>query len=403
MPGRFGPFRLERLLGRGGMAEAFLAVRPEQPAERLVVKRVRADFAYNPAYLKRLVLEAQVASRLAHPNLVRLREFGRVGDCHYIEMDQIRGHSLHRLVERSFDIGFQWSVEAALHLGMGMLEGLAAMHRVRDDDGHPRPMLHRDVTPANVIIGLNGDPVIIDFGIAKDVNGPSITLPGQVIGTMRYMAPEHRRCEYIDPRADVFSVSVVLFELLTGQHPWPPLVGMKELLRTSFDPPRISPEAAARIPPPVLDGVMKGLACAAEDRWADAEEMRAALAPYRAPVASGRAAVHGEIAHLDLPRDEELTTPVVDLMPEDDDEREVMWTADGVVLGLCPSERPDELEKLPTGNIAVLDIPPLPPRRDEGVSFEAAERAALRSPWAVPMAAAAAVLVAGVSAVWWLG
>lgn len=384
------------------MSEAFLAVRPDRPDEPLVIKRVRAAFAYRPAYLKRLVLEAQVASRLAHPNLVRLREFGRVGDCHYIAMDQVRGHSLHRLLERSFEAGYQWSVEAALHLGMGILEGLAAMHRVEDDDGHARPMLHRDVTPANVIVGLDGDPVIIDFGIAKDVNGPSITLPGQVVGTMRYMAPEHRRCEYIDPRADVFSVSVVLFELLTGRHPWPPLVGMKELLRTSFDPPPIAPEAAARIPRPVLEVVLKGLACAADDRWADAEEMRAALAPFRAPAPQGRLAVHAEIAYLDMPRDEDLTTPVVDMRPAEDEEREVMWTADGAVMGLCASERPEDLDRLPTGKVAVLDIPPLPPRRDEGVSFEAAEKAALRSPWAVPMAAAVA-LAAGVGAAWWLG
>lgn len=397
------------------MAEAFLVTRQDRserrstgpvdarriPPERelLVLKRIRPDFAHEEAYLRRFVLEAQVASRLEHPNLVRFREFGRVGLCHYIVMEFVRGHSLHRILEKSFEVGVRLPPEAALYLGTGLLDGLSAMHRVRDDDGAPRPMLHRDVTPSNVIVNLDGDPVIIDFGIAKDVNGPAITLPGQVIGTARYMAPEHRRCEYIDARADVFSASVVLFELVVGRHPWPPLKGMKELLRTTFDPPEIPAELFEILPRGILDVIGKGLRCQSEDRWADAEDMRAALKRAAAgwlDPERGRAAVRAFVDALELPLDEALTRPVIDIEPVKADRAEVMWTASGKIE---PRSVPSAA--LDTGPLdaSVLTIPPLPPRRDIGVDFSEAEAAALGNPLArlIPWALAGIVSAVGVA------
>lgn len=389
------------MLGRGGMAEAFLARRREDAEVPVVLKRIRPDFAHSEAYLRRFVLEAQVASRLVHPNLVRFREFGRVGECHYIVMDHVRGHSLHRLFEKSFPRSLRLSPNAALHLGTGLLEGLSAMHKVLDDDGKPRPMLHRDVTPGNIIVDLEGDPVLIDFGIAKDVNGPSITLPGQVIGTARYMAPEHRRAEYIDPRADVFSASVVLYELLVGQHPWPPLKGMRELLRTAFDPPEIPAEVRQELPDSVLSVVFRGLACAPEDRWADAEEMARALrrAIPKPDPELGRSAVRAWVDHLALPVDEALTRPVIDLQPPEGDDEEVMWSSCGrVARGPVTNESADAI----AARSAVLTIPPLPPRRDEGVDLDEATAAAFgRTPHSVvPLALAG--LAAGAACIAWL-
>lgn len=358
------------------MAEAYLAKRAGEQGETVVLKRMRPDFADSQAFLRRFVLEAQVASRLAHPNLVRFQEFGRVGDCHYIVMDHVRGHSLHRLMDKSFEVGARLSPAGALHLGTGLLEGLSAMHRV-EDKGHPRPMLHRDVTPSNVIVDPGGTPVLIDFGIAKDVNGPSITLPGQVIGTARYMAPEHRRAEYIDARADVFSVSVVLFELFFARHPWPPLRGMKELLRTTFDPPELSEELRRTVPPTILSILTRGLSCAPEDRWADAEHMRRALqkaAKDTVDLTSGPSEARQWIRSLRLPRDEALTSPVIDHSPPEGREQEVMWSASGSVGNVPSTVVEAEIDS------AVLTIPPLPPRRDAGVDLVLAEAEALGRP-----------------------
>ena len=379
------------------MAEAFLASRHDAPEHQLVVKRIRPDYAENESFLRRFFFEAQVASRVHHRNLVPFVELGRVGDCHYLAMEPVHGHSLHRLLERAFERGEPLPHAAALHLGLGMLDGLAALHRATDDDGHPRPILHRDITPSNVIVDHEGEAVIIDFGIAKDIDGPSLTLPGQVIGTARYMAPEHRKSEWMDARADVFSVSVVLFELLTGRHPWPPLQGMRELLRTSFDPPEIDDEIRALVEPELLEVVMRGLSCHAEDRWADAETMRQALGADPNPEL-GRAAVRDWVEAQKLPTDAKLTRPVVDLRPPEGEVARVMWSADGSVSDMpSPIPSPDAI----LARSSVLVVPPLPPRR-ERVDLAHAEAAALGAPMSRRVQWMLACLIAGLAGAWWL-
>ncbi len=358
----FGSYQLDRLLGRGGMAEAFVAYHSGRGGgPPLVLKRIRADFAEDEEYLRRFVLEAQVASRLKHRNLARFKEFGRVGDCHYLVMDMVHGHSLHRLLDPIFRNDAPPPLSVALTIGAGVLDGLAVMHAVTDEQGHARPMLHRDVTPSNVIVSDEGHSVIIDFGITKDVMGPSITLPGKVIGTARYMSPEHRKAEYIDPRADVFSASVILFELLTGQHPWPPLSTMKELLRVTFDPPQIISEAGVAVPSKIMDVVLRGLANDPTDRYTDAAHMARALRASAKKCEVGLS-VNEEVTQwvdtLGLLIDEDLSQPVLDLA-NSGGEAEVMWTSSG---GLSTGELSPEDPTLSPSE--ALSIPPLPPRRE---------------------------------------
>ncbi len=360
------------------MAEAYLGFRAgESPDHSIVLKRVRPDLASDPEYHRRFVLEAQVASRLSHPNLVRFQEFGRVGDCHYIAMDHVRGYSLHRLLDPVFKSTEGPQTPAAISIGAGILDGLGAMHTVRDETGEPRPMLHRDVTPKNVIIDHEGRPVIIDFGITKDVMGPAITLPGRVIGTARYMAPEHRKAEYIDTRADVFSASVIIYELLTAQPPWPPMEGMKELLRFTFDPPVVPPAAAERIPQDVLQVVLKGLECEPKQRWANAYQMSEALrgcACYADVMGEGPQAVQRWIAALGVPPDETLSTPVLDHLGEG--ATEVAWSSTGALTsGELPSQDPND-----GVSAKVLAVPPLPPRRDAALATEDLEALAIPPP-----------------------
>ncbi|NJK89587.1 MAG: serine/threonine protein kinase, partial [Myxococcales bacterium] len=278
MSERFGPFVLRRLLGRGGMAEAFLASNERDPSEVFVLKRIRPDHADRAEYQHRFVLEAQVVSRALDEHLVRFREFGRVGECYYLTMDQVRGHSLHRVFEPIFTSRKLPPLAVSAHLGLGLFRGLGALHRVKDEAGAPRPMIHRDVTPKNVIVSEAGEAVLIDFGIAKDMYGPSITVPGQWIGTARYMAPEHRRGEFIDARADVFSASVICFELFTGEHPWPPETSLRELLKTSFDAPEISRDVRERGALGRPRGACyEASRCDPDERWPDAGAAAAAL------------------------------------------------------------------------------------------------------------------------------
>lgn len=353
----------------------FIATRRDDPsAHPLVVKRIRADLAGNEEYLRRFVLEAQVASRLSHQNLVRFREFGRVGSCRYIAMDQVRGYSLHRVIDRVFEKKAPPPLPVALHLVAGILDGLAAMHDVRDDEGRPRPMIHRDVNPKNVIVGADGRPVIIDFGITKDMLGPSLTLPGKVIGTARYMAPEHRRAEYVDARADVFSVGVIMFELVLARHPWRPLESIKELLRVTFDPPEIPPELRALLPADVEEVVLRAVACDPAERFEGARAMSAALRAGPSFAALGPGGADGDaltrawLSTLDLAVDLDLDTPVLDHAPPGGPS----WSSEGELIGdglppavaPAPPRAPRPLPNRPPPDARVLSIPPLPPTRE---------------------------------------
>lgn len=386
------------------MAEAFLATRSGSD-EQFVLKRIRPDRAGSKEYESRFLLEAQVASRVVDANLAKFREFGRVGDCYYLTMNQVRGFSLHRLLEPIFKQGRHPPIGVAAHLGRGVLHGLAALHRVTDEAGEPRPMLHRDVSPKNIIVSRGGEAVLIDFGIAKDVYGPSLTIPGQLIGTARYMAPEHRRAEFIDTRADVFSASVVLFELFTGEHPWPPENSVRELLRTRVEPPEVSDAARARVPPDVLDVITRGLSSDVDERWNDCIEMARALERSSAyDVDAGPAAVVAWLEQANLQLDEELTAPVIDT-PGTDDVAEVYWTRRGT-LSTTPIPSRDLVPESDRAS-EVLTIPPLPPRRDAVLTQDTQELTAViaqsrrRRGWTAALTAAA--VVALLVGLFWLG
>lgn len=358
----FGPFDLLRLLGRGGMGEVFLARRRDQPeAGEVVLKRLRPELAETPEYKKRLLFEAQVASRLQHPNLVRFLEFGRVGQCDYLVMDHVAGFSLKRLIDRALDNDEPPPRPIALSIAEGILQGLAAMHSVVDETGAVRPILHRDVTPANVIVTHSGTPVLIDFGIAKDVLGPAITQMGKVIGTVRYMAPEHRKAEFIDPSADVFSASMILFEMFAARHPWPPLFGMRELLRTVFDPPELDDVIRARVGERLLPVLLKGLECDARKRYPDAATMLAALRATGELGAPPEESLHAWVESAELEADEKLEGMVVDA-PSDaalGPGESRYWDHKGRVQEEAPPLRP--MDTIPPSH--PLTIPPLPPRR----------------------------------------
>ncbi|MCC7386218.1 MAG: serine/threonine protein kinase [Deltaproteobacteria bacterium] len=364
----FGPFELDRLIGRGGMAEVYLGHRRDDAgAMPLVLKRVRPELGTDEELLKRMRFEATVASRLSHPNLVRLLEFGKVGDCHYLAMEQVKGYSLKRIVDQAIDRDLPPPIGVALAIAGGILAGLSAMHRALDDAGKPRPILHRDVTPANVIVTHEGRPVLIDFGIAKDVLGPGITQVGKVIGTARYMAPEHRLGNHQDPRSDVFSASMVLFELITARYPWPPMSPQKELLRIVFDSPEITDELRARIPQDVLPILLSGLECNMDKRFADAGAMADALeatASLRSVRQAGddlAAATRAWVRALDLEPDEALQTTVIDSRAaklEAVNAPPMVWSSQGKLkLEAQPMSEPP-----PEGATAKrVTIPPLAP------------------------------------------
>lgn len=217
----FGKYRLIASLGHGGMADVFLAVAqgPVGFNKLQVIKRLRPNLAEEPEFLAMFLDEARLAARLNHPNIVQTNEVGEVAGQYFIAMEYLDGQPLHRIIHRGGKNG-------ALTRAMGLkiladtLGGLHAAHELTDYDGTPLRVVHRDASPHNVFVTYEGQTKLVDFGIAKAATRSADTRTGVLKGKIGYMAPEQARCEPVDRRADVFSIGVILWELLSGTRMW---------------------------------------------------------------------------------------------------------------------------------------------------------------------------------------
>ncbi len=216
-----GKFRLIAELGRGGMSEVYLSVvaGPAGFNKLTVVKLIKADLAEDPEFISMFLEEARLSARLNHPNVVQTNEVGEHGSRYYISMEYLEGQPYSRIVNRM-------GRDKGLPLGMSLrilgdvLAGLQYAHDLRDFDGKPLEVVHRDVTPHNIFVTYDGGVKVVDFGIAKAMNSSHETRTGMLKGKVGYMAPEQARGERCDRRADVFSVGVMLWEAAVGRRMW---------------------------------------------------------------------------------------------------------------------------------------------------------------------------------------
>jgi serine/threonine protein kinase len=215
-PHRIGPWNVERALGAGGMAEAYAAVRRGAGGfeQRVCVKRVLPAFAADPDFLRLFHREARLAASLNHRNVVRVVELGDDAGTPYLALELVEGIDLRRLLACHARL----PVAVVALIALELAEALDHAHTRGDPIG---PVIHRDLSPANVLVGLNGDVKLTDFGIAKAVREASHARSKQVRGNLWYMAPEqlHRGPGHAEPRSDLFSLGVVLFEALAGSRP----------------------------------------------------------------------------------------------------------------------------------------------------------------------------------------
>jgi serine/threonine protein kinase len=259
-----GKYELLRLIARGGMGEVHLARLPGELGfeKRLVIKTIRAELASDPRFVEMFAAEAKTAVALSHPNIAPIYELGRAADgTLYTAMGWVDGPSLHALLARLRTLDRTLELGAALFITRELLDGLAHAHS-RDRDRPP--VVHRDITPGNVLVDRSGRVQIVDFGIAR----PAEAEVGGLMGSAGYMAPEQARGELVDPRADVFSVGCVLYELLTNERAFGEGVWMLPSL--------------ARVPEPVAGVLERSLALEPRDRFVDAAEFLRALAPILA-------------------------------------------------------------------------------------------------------------------------
>ncbi len=276
---RFGKFRPLAVLGRGGMANVYLAVSsgPGGFNKLVVVKELKPELADEPEFRTMFLDEARLAARLLHPNVVQTYEVIDAPDLHAFVMEYLDGQPMNRVRTRLQQMGRELALGAQLRIICELLAGLHYAHELKDYDGTPLNIVHRDVSPHNVFISYDGSVKVVDFGIAKASDSSAQTQVGVIKGKLSYMAPEQALGQTIDRRADLFAVGLILWEAATGQRIWK---GMQDavilnLLSTGAIPriDAIEPD----VPSELIAVCQRALAQTADDRYATAADFLADL------------------------------------------------------------------------------------------------------------------------------
>ncbi len=278
----FGRFLLFERIAIGGMAEVFAAVRWDDDAGHLyAVKRILPSLAEDRELVQMFLDEARVVVQLDHRGIVPVHELGKLPGGYYIAMDYVAGRDLRSLAARFRAAGDALPVPVVAHVGAEVADALDAAHHGRGAGGEPLGVVHRDVSPANVLVGFDGQVRIIDFGIAQAAHRRVARgAPGMLRGKFAYMSPEMVRGLPVDRRSDVFALGIVLWELLAMRRLFtaPSELAVMEKVRAARVAP---PSATNRAVPPELDAVvLRALAREPEQRFHWASEVRDALAPF---------------------------------------------------------------------------------------------------------------------------
>ena len=284
MPSRFGKYTLIRKLATGGMAELFLAIQKSVAGfeKLLVIKRILPSMNQDRAFIEMLLHEARIAATLSHPNIVQIFDVGQHDGQYFIAMEHVHGEDLRSIVRQMKKKGvLEFPLEHALAIVLGMCAGLSYAHEKHELDGSALNIVHRDISPQNVVVTFTGDVKIVDFGIAKsDSRVGEATKSGKLKGKVPYMSPEQARGEVIDGRSDVFSTGVMLFELTTGKRLFKGASEYETLrLICERDYPRPS-DVRSDYPVDLEPIVMKALAKDANDRYQSAREMQSDIESF---------------------------------------------------------------------------------------------------------------------------
>ena len=285
LPRQLGKYTLLRALASGGMAKVYLAIqRAVAGFEKLVViKRILPDLARDPAFVDMLLSEARTAATLNHPNIVQTFDVGEAEGTYYIAMEHINGEDIRSVVRAMKRANVtEFPLEHTLSIILGCCAGLAYAHEKKDLEGNPIHIVHRDISPQNILITFTGDVKIVDFGIAKTVDAAigERTQAGQLKGKVPYMSPEQASGKEVDHRSDIFAVGIMLFELTTGRRLFKAKSEFETLkLICEREYPRPS-QIRPSYPKQLEAIVMKALEKDPADRYQSARDMQADLETF---------------------------------------------------------------------------------------------------------------------------
>jgi len=270
-----GRYRLLERIGEGGMAEIFIATAhgAEGFVRYFVVKRMHPHLARSRDAVNQFIDEGRLQSGLVHSNIVPVFDFGRVGEEYFLALEYIHGRDLERLVRRHIEVfGKSLSVPVAFYIMHDALEALAYAHGKTDAEGRNLAIVHRDVSPGNILVSARGEVKLSDFGIAKAEGRMSRTEVGMIKGNVSFMSPEQARGETVDLRSDLFSAGVVLYYCLTAQFLYKDETMFNRLVKAAIGPANTEFNQLAALPPVAADVLRKALALEPGKRYQTARE-----------------------------------------------------------------------------------------------------------------------------------
>jgi serine/threonine protein kinase len=269
---QFGPYRLIRQIAVGGMAEIHLAKTAGIAGfeKYVALKMIHPNFAEDDQFIQMLVDEAKIAVQLTHGNIAQTFDLGRVGDTYYITMEYVDGADLYKILRRASEQDLAMPLDVCAFIGKEISSALDHAHRKRDHQGKSLGIVHRDVSPQNVLVSYSGEVKLVDFGIAKATMKVRQTAVGVIKGKYYYMSPEQAWGDPIDHRSDIFSAGIVLYEMITGQ-----MLYLEEDLHKLLEMARsaeIAPPSKLRrgVPPQLERIVMHALAKVPGERYQSA-------------------------------------------------------------------------------------------------------------------------------------
>jgi serine/threonine protein kinase len=278
-PTPFGKYYLYERIAVGGMAEIYKAklYGVDGFEKNMVVKQILPQYARHREFIDMFIDEAKICSTLTHGNIVPVFELGQIDGVYFISMDFVDGKNLGELLDAGLDKNLPLSVPHALFIAGEILAGLDYAHRKTDDQGRPLNIVHRDVSPQNVLVSFEGEVKLVDFGIARAASRAHATEAGIIKGKFGYMSPEQALGQPVDARSDVFAAGILLYEMLTLERLFAggtEVVTLERVKRADVPTPsRIN----SRLPPELDAIVFKALARDPAERYQSAAQMRLAI------------------------------------------------------------------------------------------------------------------------------
>lgn len=281
----FGRFYLVDKVATGGMAEVFKAKSFSHGGfeKLLVIKRILGHLSDNEEFVEMFIDEAKITVSLQHPNVVQIYDFGRIRENYYLSMECVEGKDVKGILRKLAQRRKLFPTEFAVYIAHEMCKGLDYAHKKGDAQGSPLRIIHRDISPSNILVSYNGEVKIADFGIAKAESSAYDTKDGVLKGKFEYMSPEQASGKELDNRSDLFSAGIILHEMLTGRRLFKTESDVKTLERIKTGD--VAPPSALNpvIPPRLDEIVLKALSVNPADRYTDGREMQQALLEFLYP------------------------------------------------------------------------------------------------------------------------